>query len=77
VREVGDLEKWLAKRPRFLPVNLPPRRKRLRRRPRTPDKQRLFDLMIAARWRRWTEAGAIKQVGPRKYVIRLDRIPRL
>jgi len=76
VRNVGDLEEWLAKRPRIMPVNRPPREQRLRRRPRSPDKQRLFDLMIAARWRRWTEAGAIQRVGPRKYVIRLDRIPR-
>ena len=39
-------------------------------------RQRLLDLMIATRWRRWTEAGAIQCVGPRKYVIRLERIPR-
>ena len=77
MKEVRNLEKWLAKRRRVLPVNLPPRCKRVRRRPRSADKQRLFDLMIAARWQRWTEAGAIKRVGPREYVLRLDRIPRL
>ena len=76
MREVRDLDEWLARRPRFPPINRPARQTRLRRRPRTADKQRLFDLMIAARWQRWTEAGAIKRVGPREYVIRLDRIPR-
>lgn len=70
-----DAETYLVRRRKWQAVPLPPRRERLRRRPRTPQSRRVIAAIVHQRLEAWRRSGVLRQVGPREYVIRLDRIP--
>jgi len=51
----------------FRNLNLPPRRERLRGRPRTPEEQRALTRFSQAVWQYWIDSGRLEILGPRKY----------
>jgi hypothetical protein len=51
---------------------IPPRRERIRRRPRTPDSYATLAAIMRDRWRLWLEQGRIEVLGPRHYRIHLS-----
>jgi hypothetical protein len=54
---------------------IPPRRERIRRRPRTPDSYATLSAIMRDRWQLWVEQGRIEILGPRHYRIHLSPPP--
>ena len=61
-------EAYAANRETFFKnLDLPPRRERLRRRPRTPEEEQALTRFSQAVWQHWLRTGRLEILGPRKY----------
>lgn len=52
---------------------IPPRRERIRRRPRTPDSYATLAAIMRDRWQLWLEQGRVEILGPRHYRLHLSK----